>query len=98
MEPGLLVTVDAWREFLRSHSADFLGSASAEELSELTDDQRAAEWLGFEGASTAELTALEERLGMALPPSYRTFLQTSNGWCHPGEVVSRLRTSGDIGW
>ncbi|MGN9787995.1 SMI1/KNR4 family protein [Nonomuraea sp. ZG12] len=32
------------------------------------------------GASEAEILVHEERLGTRLPPSYRQFLQTSNGW------------------
>jgi hypothetical protein len=36
--------------------------------------------LGMPGASEAEILTHEERLGMRLPPSYRQFLQVSDGW------------------
>ena len=37
-------------------------------------------WLGNPPATDAEIAALESRLGLTLPPSYRDFLQFSNGW------------------
>jgi len=38
-------------------------------------------WLGNAGATEAEITQLENRLGnIKLPPSYRTFLEFTNGW------------------
>jgi hypothetical protein len=37
-------------------------------------------WLGYSGATEASLQAAEQRLGRRLPPSYRQFLQVSNGW------------------
>ncbi len=42
-------------------------------------------WIGYEPATEEQITAAEARLGLALPPSYREFLQVSNGWrvCNP---------------
>jgi hypothetical protein len=40
----------------------------------------ASGWLGYPGVSTAQLEEAEERLGRRLPPSYREFLQVTNGW------------------
>ena len=37
-------------------------------------------WLGNTPATDAEIAVLESRLGLTLPPSYRAFLQFSNGW------------------
>ena len=37
-------------------------------------------WLGNPPATDAQIAALESRLGLTLPPSYRAFLQFSNGW------------------
>lgn len=42
-----------------------------------TDEQ---EWLGNPPATEAQIAQLENRLGVRLPPSYREFLQFSNGW------------------
>lgn len=43
--------------------------------------------LGFPGASEAQLTAAEHRLGTRLPPSYRSFLECTNGLRQPQEFV-----------
>jgi hypothetical protein len=37
-------------------------------------------WLGFPGAREWQIDAAEARLGTKLPPSYRDFLKTTNGW------------------
>jgi hypothetical protein len=71
------------------------------EISEfrLTDTQLAArlpkemiesQWLGAPGASEAQIQALEERIGRPLPPSYRTFLETSNGFRWPSSFIPRM--------
>ena len=36
--------------------------------------------LGFLGATEAQIVNAENRLGTILPPSYKEFLETSNGW------------------
>ena len=33
-----------------------------------------------QGATEKEIIVLEKRIGTRLPPCYREFLQTSNGW------------------
>jgi hypothetical protein len=58
----------------------------------LGDEEAAEKWpvratgsLLRPGASEEEIAGLEERLGVALPPSYRAFLAISNGaWAQPG--------------
>lgn len=54
-------------------------------------------WLGMEAASEAEIQALETRLGQTLPPSYRQFLLTSNGFLQPGMLVPRLYACAEVG-
>lgn len=44
-----------------------------------------AGWLGEPGATDAEITVAEQRLGMRLPPSYRAFLKQTNGFDHIGQ-------------
>jgi hypothetical protein len=47
---------------------------------QLPDDVFQSGWLGAPGATDAQLVAKEQRLGRQLPPSYREFLQLTNGW------------------
>jgi hypothetical protein len=58
----------------------------------------ASGWLGFPGASEAEVAALEARLSARLPPSYRSFLRVSNGFLQPGVIVPRLLVTGEVDW
>lgn len=58
-------------------------------IQELADAKRQYDQLAFDEerartlgppASPAQIAALEQRLGRALPPSYRAFLELHNGW------------------
>ena len=37
-------------------------------------------WLGYPPATEEQIAAAESRIGKRLPPSYRAFLEVSNGW------------------
>lgn len=50
------------------------------------------------GASEEQLAAVEERLKIKLPPSYRTFLSASNGWKFASEMTPVIRPVEKIGW
>ncbi|GLW35734.1 SMI1/KNR4 family protein [Actinoplanes regularis] len=91
-------TAEQWRDYLAGYSADFLRVADADRLSELGDERRASGWLGFAGAKQDALTAVEKRLGVALPPGYRAFLEASDGWLEMGPFVWTMRTTADVGW
>ncbi|WP_327351145.1 SMI1/KNR4 family protein [Streptomyces sp. NBC_01304] len=97
-ESPQLSTVEQWRTFLTSYSADVLRAAESYEWCDVTEDQLAAGWLGFEGASEQQLAAVERRLGMRLPPSYRAFLGASDGWWHLGPFMYEMRTTETVGW
>jgi len=58
----------------------------------------ASGWLGAPGASEEELSLLEARLGMGLPPSYRSFLRASDGFLQPGMIVPRLLAAHQVQW
>jgi hypothetical protein len=58
----------------------------------------ASGWLGAPGATEAELSALEARLGVRLPPSYRSFLEASNGFLMPGVIVPRVLRADEVAW
>ncbi|MBD3002974.1 discoidin domain-containing protein [Streptomyces sp. 5-10] len=91
-------TVEQWRCYLAEYSATILRVADEEELSEVSDEQRAAGWLGFEGADEESVLALEERLGTRLPPSYRAFLGASDGWLNISPFMWRMRNTKTVGW
>ena len=55
-------------------------------------DQRALStgWCGVTAATESEIAEVEVRLGTTLPPSYRSFLLTSNGWYPFNDLIQRL--------
>ena len=61
-------------------------------------DKIPAEWLGEPGATEAEITSAELRLGVRLPPCYRRFLTESNGFDHIGPFIYRLYNTSEIEW
>ncbi|MFC4062251.1 SMI1/KNR4 family protein [Planomonospora corallina] len=61
-------------------------------------EQRPPEWLGMDGAGEAEIVQHEERLGIRLPPSYREFLQVTNGWDEETRSSLRLLPIAEVGW
>ncbi|MEU6018229.1 SMI1/KNR4 family protein [Streptomyces sp. NPDC047515] len=97
--------IDNWNFFLGSWSRhwiaarDLLDPEEAEE--EADDDAVVAGSLGFPAATEEQIVALEQRLGLVLAPSYRTFLQVSNGWRHASSsvylmgVAERVAVHGD---
>ncbi|GGK69939.1 hypothetical protein Ppa06_36790 [Planomonospora parontospora subsp. parontospora] len=56
------------------------------------------DWLGTDGVSEAELVRHEERLGVRLPPSYREFLQVTNGWDEETRFSIRMLPIAEVGW
>jgi hypothetical protein len=49
-----------------------------------------AAWCGSERASESEITVTEKRLGVKLPPTYRSFLAISNGWRPFNSLLEQL--------
>ncbi|UOQ72096.1 SMI1/KNR4 family protein [Hymenobacter cellulosilyticus] len=64
----------------------------------ITPQQRQVQWFGAPGAPEAELNALEARLQIMLPPSYRAFLQASNGFGPLDRFIWRLKPSAEVDW
>ncbi|WP_344505711.1 SMI1/KNR4 family protein [Dactylosporangium maewongense] len=91
-------TAEQWRVYLAGYSADFFRVADADRLDRLGEERRASGRLGFDGAGEDALAAVEERLGVALPPGYRAFLEASDGWLEMGPFVWTMRTTADVGW
>jgi hypothetical protein len=69
-----------WDVFLRRWSQAILESMDGSDRQLLPPEVIESGWLGYPGAREADLQRAEIRLGVKLPPSYRAFLQVSNGW------------------
>jgi hypothetical protein len=91
------------------HWPDTLGQISREILADpdfstgnlasfTSPAQRQAQWLGTDGATETELLALEQRLQITLPPSYRAFLQTTNGFGPLDYFIWRLKSCAEVDW
>jgi hypothetical protein len=81
------LSVEEWREFLRSYSSEFLKSRYLSDADSdgrarwlVSETQRKNVWLGYEPATEVAIRRAEKRLSARLPPSYRNFLLASNGW------------------
>jgi hypothetical protein len=85
-----------WRELLERVSADVVAAGEFEE--ELPAGAVAGRWLGSAGATEEEIAAAETRLGVDLPPTYRAFLSTTNGFGPVGFFVRRLRPVEELVW
>ena len=94
---GSAVSDDSgWRKLLEWVSADVVEAGEFEE--EVPVEAVAGGWLGSDGATAEEITAAEMRLGVELPPSYRAFLSTTNGFGPVGFFVRRLRPIEELVW
>ncbi|ASU60605.1 discoidin domain-containing protein [Nocardiopsis dassonvillei] len=91
-------TAEQWRAYLAGYSADMLRVLTEDELPGTTAEQRAASWLGCDGAPEERIAELEERLGRRLPPGYRAFLEASDGWGPASTFVYGLRSTAAVGW
>lgn len=85
-----------WLGFLKSWSHETLPtfrSATFDWPSE--SDQR---YLGNPAAPSSALSALEARLGVRLPPSYRSFLLASDGARIPSDTINRFLSVNEVQW
>lgn len=69
---------------------------SQERKEHLTPEALSTGWCGLPPASETEILRTERRLGITLPPSYRSFLSISNGWCPFDDLVERLLSAEQI--
>ena len=82
--------------FLREYNRELI--AYEEVVEALPRELIQSGWLGYPGATEAELATLEQRLAARLPPSYRNFLKTSNGWRFPSVSIFDLLPAGKVAW
>lgn len=85
-----------WSEFLTQWSQDILGNTQDQPQASHKHPQ--GPWLGYAGATEAQISAAEARLGVTLPPSYRAFLKASNGWQETTPFVKHLWSADKITW
>ncbi|MFI9503703.1 SMI1/KNR4 family protein [Nocardia sp. NPDC052566] len=84
-----------WRPWLELWSEEWITGSDPGELDPEVVRQR---WLGYAPATEGDVAAVEERLGLRLPPSYRDFLLTTDGWRHAGVFVWQMRDTTNLGW
>ncbi|MFC4909595.1 SMI1/KNR4 family protein [Actinomadura gamaensis] len=85
-----------WRPWLERWSEEWI--RAADETEKLEPDVVRDRWLGYAPATRATVEAAEERLGVRLPPSYREFLLTTDGWRDAGIFVWRMSHASELGW
>lgn len=81
-----------WQGLLTQWNGTIFDSKKLDELV-VSEHQWKTKWLGYPGATEKQLAQVERRLGRPLPPSYRQFLQFTNGWHWP---EGRLRTTEEL--
>jgi len=85
-----------WRVFLERFSQSLLDDETIR--AQQSQETLNSRWLGFPGAALEDIKIAEKRLGVELPPSYRQFLQTSNGWRNSGGFIYRIWSTTEIAW
>jgi HEAT repeat protein len=85
-----------WKDLLTQWSEEIIESGEFED--ELPSEVATSGWLGYPAATEEEIAAAEERLGTAFPPSYREFLQITNGWRMTTGFIERLRPAAEVQW
>ncbi|MFF7215192.1 SMI1/KNR4 family protein [Streptomyces sp. NPDC008238] len=88
-----------WPSFLARWSGEW-ADAQDPDASPSEDEARALRErrLGFAPASPERIAEAERRLGRRLPPSYRAFLEVTDGWRHAGGFVSLLAGTQGARW
>ncbi|MEU6474326.1 SMI1/KNR4 family protein [Streptomyces massasporeus] len=89
-----------WRLFLLRWSEEWADSLAPDDDTRSEDDEaaRRARRLGFPPAPEGRIAAMERRLGRRMPPSYREFLEVSDGWRHAGGFVWLLAGTEEARW
>jgi cell wall assembly regulator SMI1 len=88
-----LKTTAQWKSFLKKWSIEWLTTKK-----HFSSDVRKNKWLGYNPATEEQIHSLEQRLGYLLPPSFRTFLLTTNGWRKTSTFIRQIRPISKIEW
>src|SRR5947209_3581171 len=84
-----------WKSLMTAWSAQLL---TTELVRHLDPKDRKRDYLGFPPAKASTIAALESRLGIPLPPSYRSFLQATDGFRVISPFTYHLRSAADVDW
>src|ERR1041385_5393596 len=84
-----------WKPFLARWSRELMKTKLARGM---RPRATASDWLGFPPATKDEVQKLEQRLGVGLPPSYKSFLWTTNGWRRTTSFIDRIRPADEVDW
>ena len=87
-----------WRPFLEQYSRDLIAKRQPIDSDDWPDEVIGSGWVGYPGATEAQITALETRIGARLPPSYRQFLAVSNGWRNTGAFIYKMWSAEEVEW
>jgi hypothetical protein len=90
------VRTDDWTPLLSKLTSLLLDDEQLR--SHLPPEALSAGWCGLPPASQELLLEVEQRLGLRLPPSYRSFLSITNGWHLFGSFIERLIPVDDVNW
>jgi hypothetical protein len=93
-----LATPQEWDSYLREYSAAYLQTANEYERARLDPKQAATRWMGRMPAAESAVVAAEQRLGTQFPPSFRSFLLTTDGWDGVGGWIDLVYPCEDIAW
>lgn len=86
-----------WERFLKRWSQEIMESIGNDQ-NHLPPEVVESGWFGYPGATEKQIAQAEARLGTALPPSYRAFLQVTNGWRQTTPFINRLWSTEEIDW
>lgn len=92
------MTIQDWQLLLAKINEQVLEDETFQAEDFITQAQRAAGWIGKPAATEAELEELERRLLCKLPPSYRSFLATYNGFGPISFFIYDLCSTDEINW
>ncbi len=84
-----------WRPLMARWSKELMSSSLAKSVDPAPEFH---DWLGFAAATSNDLDDLEKRLGVILPPSYKSFLLMSNGWRRTDFSIDRIRPAAEVNW
>lgn len=84
-----------WHPFLTRWSRELMETELAKRVEPVPES---SDWLGFAAAGANDIVQLEQRLGVLLPPSYKAFLLTSNGWRRTTPFIGRIRPTQEVDW